>query len=99
MDFSKIPHPVNFAFPKQGTFPFKATLRDYGNGVWRLHINYNYSVGTPDESDLNPDFTAGGNAAAGAVSFEKGRLRIFSPAGTPLLESAHEGFFGTEGDS
>jgi alpha-glucosidase len=100
MDFSKIPHPVNFTFPKQGKFPFKATLRDYGNGIWRLHINYNDSVKAPDESDLNPDFTAGGeDAAAGVVSFEKGRLRIFSPAGALLLESAREGFFGTEGDS
>src|SRR5574344_94518 len=100
MDFSSILHPVNFKFPGQGKFPFKAALRDYGNGVWRLRINYNDDAGMPDESDLNPGFTASGeDAAAGEVSFEKGSLRIFSPAGTLLLESAREGFFGTEGDS
>ena len=100
MDFSKIPHPVNFKFSTQNKFPFKTTLRDYGNGIWRLLINYKGTEKRPDESDLNPNFKTGEELAeCGRVLFEKGKLQVFSPSGSSLIESAREGFFGTAGDS
>jgi len=100
MDFSKIPHPVNFKFPPQGKFPFAAELENFENGIWRLRIRHSSEEMLPgelslppDEAALTPDFSS--ENPVGKVVFKAGHLRIFSPQGTCLLESAKEGFFGT----
>ncbi len=104
MDFSKIPHPVNFKFPPEGKFPFAAELENFENGIWRLKIHHNSEETLsdklnlpPDEAVLTPDFSS--ENPVGNVTFKAGRLRVFSPQGTCLLESAEEGFFGTAENS
>ena len=54
MDFSKIPHPVNFKFPPQGKFPFAAELENFENGIWRLRIRHTSEEMLPAELSLPP---------------------------------------------
>jgi hypothetical protein len=46
---------------------------------------------TFDEAALTPDFSS--ENPVGKVTFKGGHLRVFSPQGTCLLESAEEGVF------
>lgn len=93
MDFSKIPHPVNFKF--RDSIQSKA-FTYLGNGFFRLRFFFESENPRPFEWNeeafrTNEDSKEFRNR----VKFAKGKLQVFSPSGEVILESSREGFFGT----
>lgn len=93
MDFSKIPHPVNFDFShdllKQGS------LSDCGNGIFRLRIPLKRNVPRPFEL-CNEAFreTQGVKIAPPKIMLSKGKFKAFTTDKKNLLQSDAKGFVG-----
>ena len=93
MDFSKIPHPVNFKF-RNSVQSKKFTC--LGNGFFRLQISFGCENPRPfkwNEEAFRTNKPS--KNFSNRARFSKGNFQVFSPSGKPLLESAREGFFGT----
>ncbi len=93
MDFSKIPHPVNFRFRNSAQ---SKKFTHLGNGFFRLQVFFGNENPRPFEWNKEAFRTnEDSKKFRNRVKFSKERLQVLSPSGEPLLESSREGFFGT----
>lgn len=93
MDFSKIPHPVNFDFADSAQ---SKNFSHLGNGIFRLRISFGKDNPRSFEWNENAFRTNESDKDLSArLKFSKGKLKILSTSGKTLLQSAGEGFFGT----
>lgn len=96
MDFSKIPHPVNFDFADSAQ---SKNFSNLGNGIFRLRISFGKDNPRTFEWNENAFRTnESSKKLSTRVKFSKGKLKILSDSGKLFLKSASEGFFGTCGN-
>ncbi|MCK9181412.1 MAG: glycoside hydrolase family 31 protein [Fibrobacteraceae bacterium] len=88
MDFSTIPHPVNFDFQKSASI--KKNLTSIDDGIFRLFISFSKAVPRSFQINLPAKKTN-----AESISFKSSAFSIVTDKGTELLKSSKDGFFGT----